>query len=146
MRALILRLLHLAKMNHKDCSSGWIAVAAILGLSAVVLGAIAAHAISDPKAVAALEKAALYQLIHAVLLLVIRPYTSRFAQLGRWLILSGVLLFCGSIELKYLLGMVQATAVAPIGGVCLMSGWLMIGLAGFKQNQARQNPSSNNSS
>jgi uncharacterized membrane protein YgdD (TMEM256/DUF423 family) len=115
----------------KDSSSGWVAIAAVLGFLAVALGAIAAHAISDPKAVVALEKAALYQLIHAVVLLFASQLNGRLIQLSRWVILIGVVLFCGSIELKYLLNVQDATVLAPSGGLCLMLGWIMLGMSGF---------------
>ena len=111
-------------------------IAAILGLLAVALGAIAAHAISDALAVAAIEKAALYQLIHAVLLLYLSQSNGRFAQASRWLILVGIVLFCGSIELKYLLDIKWVTVVAPSGGVCLMLGWISLGLHGICQKRS----------
>jgi uncharacterized membrane protein YgdD (TMEM256/DUF423 family) len=45
------------------------------------------------------------------------------------LLLAGIVLFCGSIELKYLFSLNQATVVAPTGGVALMLGWLMLGVS-----------------
>lgn len=111
--------------------------AALLGLIAVGIGAIAAHAVADPRAVAALEKAALYQLIHAVVLLFASQLTGRLAQLSRWLMLIGIILFCGSIELKYLFAVQNATIVAPSGGISLMLGWVTLGVAAFWQNRAQ---------
>ncbi len=114
--------------NHK-----WLLVTAILGVLAVAIGAIAAHAVQDPKAVAALEKAAIYQLIHTVVILVTLQLPGKFVHLSRYLFLLGIALFCGSIELKYLLGMTEATQFAPIGGVSLMVGWMMLGVSCFTQ-------------
>lgn len=121
--------------THKDCRFAWIALAALLGLCAVALGAVAAHVLTDPKAIAGLEKAALYQLIHAVVLIVVSTWIGRIAQISRWLLLIGIVLFSGSIELKYLSDMSEATIVAPTGGICLMLGWLTIGIAGFMQSK-----------
>ena len=120
--------------------SNWIGLAAFLGLIAVIIGAVAAHAVADPKAVAALEKAALYQLIHAAVLLFVCGLTGRSAQISRWLLLAGIVMFCGSIELKYLLNVQGATAVAPLGGVCLMLGWISLGIAGVNQPKDSAQP------
>lgn len=128
--------LHNTLMNtNKNILSAWVALAAFLGLCAVSLGAIAAHALSDPKAIAAIEKAALYQMIHAVVLLIACQWDGRVAQLSRWLLFIGIVLFSGSIELKYLLGVTQATVVAPTGGICLMLGWISLGIAGYRQQK-----------
>jgi uncharacterized membrane protein YgdD (TMEM256/DUF423 family) len=116
-------------MSPKYSFSGWIVIASVLGLIAVALGAIAAHALTDPKAVAAVEKAALYQLIHVLALLFASLQVGRFAKISCWFFLLGIALFCGSIELKYLLGIQSATAVAPSGGICLMLGWVFLGVS-----------------
>lgn len=113
--------------------NGWIIVAGLLGLSAVAIGAVAAHVITDSKAVASLEKAAIYQLIHVVVLLFIAQSQVRLARACRWLFLTGVILFCGSIEMKYLLDMQEATLVAPVGGVLLMLGWIVLGISGISR-------------
>jgi uncharacterized membrane protein YgdD (TMEM256/DUF423 family) len=114
--------------NHK-----WLLVTALLGVFAVAIGAIAAHTVQDPKAVAALEKAAIYQLIHTVVILVTLQLPGKFVRFSRYFFLFGIALFCGSIELKYLLGMTEATQFAPIGGVSLMVGWMVLGVSGFTQ-------------
>lgn len=116
-------------MPLKYSFSGWIVIAAILGVLGVAIGAIAAHAIADPKAIAAVEKAALYQLIHVLALLFARQQVGRFASISCWFFLLGITLFCGSIELKYLLGLDSAIVVAPSGGICLMLGWIFLGVS-----------------
>lgn len=103
--------------------------AALLGLTAVALGAIAAHAIAEAQAAQALERASLYQLIHALAILYATGLPGKAGLLARSLLLIGIVLFCGSIELKYLFSMAQATVVAPTGGVALMLGWLMLGVS-----------------
>lgn len=104
----------------------WRFAAGLLGLSAVMIGAIAAHALSDPQAVISVERAANYQLIHAVLLAVTTVLTGRIAGLSRWCLLSGMFFFSGSIYAKYGFGLVDATKIAPTGGVLLMLGWLSL--------------------
>ena len=107
----------------------WGVTAALLGLTAVALGAVAAHVVAEAQAVQALERASLYQLIHALALLYATGLTGKAALLARSLLLVGIVLFCGSIELKYLFSLPQATTVAPTGGVALMLGWLMLGVS-----------------
>ncbi len=100
----------------------WIVLAALLGLSAVALGAIAAHALNDPRA-------SLYQLIHAVVLLYAANLPGKLAAAARILLLIGILGFCGAIELKYLFSLPALGAVAPAGGITLMLGWLMLAVS-----------------
>ena len=106
----------------------WTVIAGLFGLTGVALGAVAAHTISDPQAAAALERAATYQILHAIVLLYACTQTGSLARLARLLFTSGILLFCGAIEVKYLLLLPSAAAVAPTGGVCLMLGWLFVAL------------------
>lgn len=127
-------------IENKAGLSGWIMVAGLLGLSAVALGAIASHAITDPKAVASLEKAAIYQLIHVVVLLFTARSQDRLVQVCRWLFMIGIFLFCGSIEIKYLLGIQGATIVAPVGGGFLMLGWIVLGMSGISLDTNRHPP------
>ncbi len=128
-------------MPLKYSFSVWIVIAAILGLLGVALGAMAAHAIADPKAIAAVEKAALYQLIHVLALLFASQQVGRFAKLSSWFFLLGIILFCGSIELKYLLGFHSATALAPSGGICLMLGWVFLGVSSVQHKKHPFRPS-----
>lgn len=112
----------------------WRAISALLGLSAVALAAIAAHALPDMKAAQAVERAAIMQLIHAVLLLYVAGLTGVFSSLARWSTLVGLTLFCGGIYAKYLLGQVSAGSVAPIGGMAMMLGWLLLGLSSLTKD------------
>lgn len=116
-------------MNQTIEISVWRIIAGILGMTSVMLGAVAAHAVSDVYAAASVERAALYQLIHAGILLLSTFLTGRWVSIARLAIFSGICLFSGSIYAKYLLGFAQATKLAPSGGVMLMSGWLFLTIA-----------------
>ena len=107
----------------------WSVIAALLGLTAVALGAVAAHAVAEPQAAQALERASFYQLIHALVLLYATGLPGKAALFARILLLTGIVLFCGSIELKYLFLVPKAVVVAPTGGIALMLGWLMLGVS-----------------
>ena len=121
-----------------EAHPAWGLTAALLGLTAVALGAVAAHAVADAQAVQALERASLYQLIHALAILYAAGLPGRAALLARSLLLAGIVLFCGSIELKYLFAVTQATTIAPTGGVALMLGWLMLGVSALTRSVSKR--------
>ncbi len=107
----------------------WRLIAGLLGLTAVLIGAVAAHALAEGQAIISVERASNYQLLHAVVLLISTLLAGRAARLSRWCFLIGIILFSGSIYAKYLIGLVEATKVAPTGGVLLMLGWLSLALS-----------------
>ena len=107
----------------------WAVAIGMLGASGVALGAVAAHAISDPSAASAVERASTYQLVHAIALLVMCQFVGFGATLARWLMLVGIVGFSGAIYAKYLLGFVELGAIAPIGGMLLIASWLAVGFA-----------------
>ncbi len=100
-------------------------IAGIFGLLGVMGGAMAAHAISDPHAANMVETAALYALIHAGVLLC-WPTPGKMAMAARLALILGVVLFSGSLALKYAFGLYAVSQLAPIGGVFLMAGWVLI--------------------
>ena len=124
-----LAFLTLPRATH--CHPAWTFIAGLFGLTAVALGAIASHALSDPHATLAVERAATYQLIHAVVLLYTTFLSGKLALIARSLLVLGIALFCGSIELKYLAAIPAASAFAPGGGVALMLAWLMLAVSGL---------------
>lgn len=107
---------------------GWRLIAGIFGLAAVAVGALAAHALHDQQAIVSVERAATYQLIHAVMLFVTLGLSGRSAAVAKWCFLFGILLFCGSIYLKYFFGFAAATKLAPEGGLFFMLGWFFLAL------------------
>jgi uncharacterized membrane protein YgdD (TMEM256/DUF423 family) len=107
----------------------WTVVIGLLGASGVALGAVAAHALSDPGAASAVERASTYQLLHAIALLVLCQFAGAGIVLARWLMLAGIIGFSGAIYAKYLLGFAWLGTLAPIGGSLLIASWLVVGLA-----------------
>ena len=119
----------------------------ILGLFSVVLGAFGAHglkALVSAEAVQSYETGVRYQMYHALLLLVIGSHsfvTQKSKTIIFYLVLSGILLFSGSI---YGLATNTLTAfnfksiafVTPIGGLLLILSWLvlLINILKIKQN------------
>ena len=110
----------------------WLKIAGANGFIAIVMGAIAAHGVSDTHAASMADKASLYQLIHSVVLLWLASQEGKCFILARLLIVAGIILFCGSIYIKALSGWESATTVAPLGGISFMAAWLMIVFARTK--------------
>ena len=105
-----------------DRTALWRLIAGAYGLSAVLVGAVAAHLLQEPQAAAPVGQASLYQLIHAAALLAIARDNGRAALLAKLGFSLGTARFSGSIILRHLAGMPAIGALAPFGGVCLMVG------------------------
>lgn len=103
---------------------------ACLGLLAVALGAFGAHALKPRLLESGLldtwQTAAHYQLVHAALLVAIAlpdSPASRSRRLAAVLLITGVLLFSGSLYALCLSGLRPLGAITPLGGLCLLAGW-----------------------
>jgi uncharacterized membrane protein YgdD (TMEM256/DUF423 family) len=124
-------------------SPRWIAaLAALNGLMAVTLGALATHGVADPHAKDLFHTASIYQLTHAV---------AALAVLGRsrWsaaLMSVGALLFSGSIYLLAWAGLPQGAPLAgavgllgpvtPVGGLMMIAGWFVLMVTAFRRRDA----------
>ena len=111
----------------------WGALGALSAFGAVLAGAFGAHALSSrlpPDLLSAFETAARYHMFHALALLAVawalerssHPAVARAA----WAFLAGTVLFCGSLYALALTGARWLGAVTPLGGLCLLAGWLSL--------------------
>jgi uncharacterized membrane protein YgdD (TMEM256/DUF423 family) len=114
----------------------WIGLGALTGLGAVVMAAVAAHALSGrpPAAVAVVRSGIEMQGWHALALFGIglwAPRGGRLADAAGAAVAVGVVLFCGAV---YLLGLsgIALGIVAPTGGTLLMLGWLLLALSALR--------------
>lgn len=109
---------------------GIAAVAAVLGLIAVGMGAFGAHAfkLEMPQS-GWFETANRYHFYHVLALLTL-AFASRGAgwwwSAAAWAWIVGILIFCGSLYAMALGAPRWLGAVAPIGGTALMLGWLFL--------------------
>jgi uncharacterized membrane protein YgdD (TMEM256/DUF423 family) len=108
----------------------WIILAGLNGMMGVAMSAIGAHAFSgNPTAQGWVTLAAQFQLVHAVALLA--------GERMPWSVLLfnlGIACFCGSLYLKaFGLADWLPGPVTPVGGVCLMLGWLALAAYGLKR-------------
>lgn len=114
--------------------NGFLAAGALLGGTGVLFGAFGAHALSDVLDISALsawDTAVLYQLIHA-LALVLTALLMPAAAPRRELIVAGVgflagaVLFSGSLYALALDGPRILGPVTPVGGVGFLVGWIAL--------------------
>ena len=104
-------------------------LAALAGFLAVALGAFGAHglkAVLEKNATLAVwQTAALYHLVHAVVLLVLaqRAVVARvpFVLFG-----AGIAIFSGSLYALAVTNVKWLGAITPLGGLCLLAGWLTL--------------------
>ncbi|KAH7027635.1 DUF423-domain-containing protein [Microdochium trichocladiopsis] len=110
------------------------ALGCIYGATAVGFGAFGAHGlkkvVSDPAKIASFATAAHYQLVHSVALLVASQAAPHNTVAGG-LFTAGMTMFSGSI---YALVVDPARfrflgPVTPLGGLCLIGGWVALGLS-----------------
>ena len=120
-----------------NSSSIRLRIAAFSGFLGVALGAFGAHALKDQLArgghLETWKTAVLYHLVHAVVLLVLALNSTTRFHSSYWVVLSGIVIFCGSLYLLALLGISWMGAITPIGGVALLAGWALIFLQAGKR-------------
>lgn len=114
----------------------WIGLGALAGLGAVVMAAVAAHAVpesADPRTGEMLRGAIQMHGWHALALLACGLWIERSGRVAVCLTNSagaafaiGLLLFCGAVYTLALTGL-RLPLLAPIGGMLLMLGWVLLG-------------------
>lgn len=105
--------------------------AGLAGLLGVALSAAAAHVAPG----ATLDTAARFLLVHAPALAAITALLAGSAirpglgRLAGFVMILGLVLFCGDLTSRALLTTPLAPLAAPAGGILLMLGWGLLGLA-----------------
>lgn len=115
--------------------------AALAGALGVVLGAFGAHALRgniEPRLIETFQTAVQYQLIHALALLLVSLTIGWLGQspsfeISAYAFMAGIVLFSGSLYGLVLTEMSWLGPVTPLGGLCLIVGWLALLVGGFRQ-------------
>lgn len=115
--------------------------AALAGALGVVLGAFGAHALRgniEPRLIETFQTAVQYQLIHALALLLVSLTMGWLGQslsleISAYAFIAGIVLFSGSLYGLVLTEMRWLGPVTPLGGLCLIVGWLSLLVGGFRQ-------------
>jgi len=106
--------------------------AGLAGAAGVALAAAAAHG----EGYAALTPAAEFLIVHAAAALAVAAIAARASHPGGFLLaalvlLVGVSLFSGDITARTLWGHRLFPMAAPIGGLTMIAGWLVLSAAGI---------------
>ncbi len=110
----------------------FIAIAAVLGGTAVAAGAFATHALREQlsdRLLTIFETSARYQMYHALALLLVALLRSQglgaagLLTTAGWAFVVGITIFSGSLYTLSLTGQNLLGAIAPLGGAALIAGW-----------------------
>ena len=126
--------------KSKETMQQLIILAAIFGAIGVGLGAFGAHSLA-----ARLESygrtdtfrtATLYHLVHVLAILgaawVSMQFDSSFAVYAGYVFAVGIVLFSGSLYVLAIFNIGIMGAVAPLGGIAMIVGWVLLGLAAVR--------------
>lgn len=117
--------------------------AAFAGLG-VVLGAFGAHVLKERLSADNLQiftTGTNYQLIHGMALLLVAALGEKIVNNQRaavtgWLLIAGIVLFCGSLYALAVTGIKSFGMIAPIGGLSLIVGWLVLTISAWPSKQS----------
>jgi len=123
----------------------FIILAAVLGFLGVALGAFGAHGLAEyfaanPDSANTFHTATQYHTYHALALLAVAllellrthagvPLQERWLRFAGWLFVTGIVLFSGSLYVLAVFQLRFMGAVAPLGGVAFLAGWVFVGLS-----------------
>ncbi|WP_142850806.1 DUF423 domain-containing protein [Telmatospirillum sp. J64-1] len=122
----------------------WLAIGAFSGAVSVALGAFAAHGLGDdPYAAGLVDKAARYQMYHALALVAVawlsQAWPGRLVTAAGLAFVAGTLLFCGAL---YAIGLggLRAGMVAPFGGSAFILGWMLLAVHALRLRHKTRGP------
>lgn len=118
----------------------FVVIAAAFGALAVALGAFGAHGLKHTLSEAQLgvwQTAVQYQFYHALALLLVAVLLSfglplAWLKVSGWLLVTGVVLFSGSLYVLALGGPKFLGPVTPLGGIAFIIAWVTLFVAAAK--------------
>jgi uncharacterized membrane protein YgdD (TMEM256/DUF423 family) len=126
-----------------------IIIGSLLAGTAVVLGALNAHALKvyfDADTTASFDTGVRYQMYHALVILILAALTNQISEkklaTARWLFAVGTLLFSGSIYLlcafksNGIIGLTGLGILTPIGGLVLIIAWSYLLISALSTKKA----------
>ncbi|OED41329.1 hypothetical protein AB833_09965 [Chromatiales bacterium (ex Bugula neritina AB1)] len=116
-----------------------IAAASVVCLLAVAVGAFGVHMLQgvlQGKALGWYQTAVQYQYYHGLGMFVsavLSMQLGRSASRAGWLMLAGIIIFCGSLYAMALGAPRWLGAVTPIGGLCFLAAWALLAIVAIRQ-------------
>ena len=111
----------------------WIFSGSLLGAISLALGAFGAHGLKSKLGndlLNTFETATRYQMYHAFAIiclgLIMNSFHSSLFSWSGWFFIIGTILFSGSLYIFVLTGIKSFGAIAPIGGLSLLFGWIFL--------------------
>ena len=105
---------------------------------AVALGAFGAHGLRArivPDMLLTFEIGVRYQMYHALALLAVGAIAPRLSggavHAAGWLFVAGTVIFSGSLYLLAISGWRWFGMITPLGGLCFLAGWTVLGWRAF---------------
>jgi uncharacterized membrane protein YgdD (TMEM256/DUF423 family) len=129
----------------KAAEGGWIAFAAISGGISVIAGAFAAHgldAVTQATEIGWLHTGSLYEALHALTILAVASLAAggllraRPAYIAQWSFMTGSIVFPLALYGLALHGPRWLGAIAPIGGLAFIAGWVALAWAAVAKRKA----------
>ena len=121
------------KLRFASVAKPYLIIGALLAGLSVVLGAFGAHGLKSVLTAQQLntfEIGVRYQMYHALGLLfmgVARFYlTEKLVSIPAYFMILGIIIFSGSLLLLVFTNLRWFGAITPIGGFCLIIGWLLL--------------------
>jgi uncharacterized membrane protein YgdD (TMEM256/DUF423 family) len=118
-------------------------IAAVNGFLAVVLGAFGSHGLKSRLTehyLGVWQTAVQYHFYHALALCMVallwhKAAGSHWLNAAGYLLIVGIVFFCGSLYWLALGGPRWLGPVTPLGGLCFLLGWLCIAVSAFYLTQ-----------
>lgn len=123
---------------------GWIVFAGISGAISVAAGAFAAHGLNaetEAAEIGWLHTGSQYQALHALAILAAAALTASgaaaraWAAAAQWLFVAGSVLFPAALYGLALHGPRWLGAVAPVGGLSFILGWVALAASALKADR-----------
>lgn len=132
----------LLTLNKNRNTRLFLLLASLLGATGVALGAYGSHGLAKwatSTQIDYFQLAVLYQLLHAITLLAVSILslfiTSRLLLASQIFFVIGIVCFSGSLYLYVFTGTKMLAMITPLGGLALISAWLLLASAFIKKSK-----------
>ena len=120
----------------------FLATGAVFGGLAVVIGAFGAHALQDllikNATLQTFQTGSLYHLTHSIILCftayLFGTDRHKWLKWANFSFIAGIIFFSGALYVLSITGIKKMGAIAPIGGIFLIIGWICLLLYAQRKN------------
>ena len=116
-------------MSEQKSMEKWVIIASVFGLLGLAIGAFGAHGLKkliSPELIETYKTGVLYQVIHAIVILVIGLSSKKIFNASAIFFSIGIILFSFSLYIYAVTQIKIFVYVTPFGGVSFLVGWLLL--------------------